>query len=124
MRNVMEYKGYRGTVVYEPDDEMYHGRLAGISDTIIYEGNTVEELETDFREAVEDYLETCKEIGKEPERPYSGRLVLSVSSELHASLAELAGRSGKNINEFIEELCERAVGGVAEPSEKYLNGQR
>ncbi len=82
MGNTMEFKGYRGTVVYEPDDEMYHGRLAGISDTITYEGNTAEELETDFREAVEDYLETCEEIGKKPEKPYFGQLVLSVSSEL------------------------------------------
>ena len=74
----MEYQGYRGTIVHEPDDKIYHGRIVGISDIITFEGATTEELEKDFQEAVEDYLETCREIGKEPEKPFSGQFVLSV----------------------------------------------
>lgn len=68
MREQLEYKGYTGSIEYSVEDSCFYGEVLGIADLISYEGNTKERLESDFREAVDEYLITCKEVGKEPER--------------------------------------------------------
>ncbi|QTA86034.1 type II toxin-antitoxin system HicB family antitoxin [Desulfonema magnum] len=69
MNNILKYKNYTGSVIFDPDDRIFHGRVLGIGDMIGFEGTSVGELEEDFRNAVDDYLETCREIGKTPEQP-------------------------------------------------------
>ncbi|MDR0935628.1 MAG: toxin-antitoxin system HicB family antitoxin [Oscillospiraceae bacterium] len=66
--NILEYKGYRGSAEYSAADKIFWGQLMGISDSVTYEGNNQSELQADFEAAVNDYLETCAEIGKPPER--------------------------------------------------------
>lgn len=67
MNNTMFYKGYVGTVNFDSEDRIFHGRGIGIADVIGFEGASVDELEADFQNAVGDYLETCRDIGKIPE---------------------------------------------------------
>ncbi|BCI68084.1 hypothetical protein AAJCM20276_27080 [Acetobacter aceti] len=65
----MTYKGYHARVEFEPNDGVFAGRLAGINDIITFEADNVKGLEEAFHEAVEDYLETCQSIGKDPQKP-------------------------------------------------------
>lgn len=53
----LQYRGYRGSVEYSVVDGVFHGKLTGIRDLVLYEGDTLESLEKDFRDAVDDYLE-------------------------------------------------------------------
>ena len=62
-----------------------------------------------FHEAVEDYLETCAEIGKQPQKPYSGRMMFRVSPEVHRQAALAAELSGKSLNQWAEEVLDRAA---------------
>jgi hypothetical protein len=39
---------------------------------------SVQELRTAFHEAVDDYLATCEKIGRPPQKPYSGKLMLRI----------------------------------------------
>jgi predicted HicB family RNase H-like nuclease len=107
MKNALKYKGYTGTVVFDSDDRIFHGRLMGITDMITFEGASVENLEEDFRSAVDEYLKTCKRIGREPEKPFSGRFMLRVPSELHCAIALRAKKERKSINAWIAEICEQ-----------------
>ena len=109
MSNVLNYKGYSALVEFDADDRIFFGRVAGIADGVSFHGDTVDDLISAFREAVEDYLESCGKIGKKPERPYSGSVMIRVSPELHARIALTAELAGKSINQFGEELFERAV---------------
>ncbi len=109
MRNVLRYKGYAGSVTFDADDKIFHGRVLGITDMIGFEGVSVDDLERDFREAVDDYLATCQEIGKEPEKPFSGRFNVRFPSELHCAIALKAKQQQKSINAWIAEVCEKAV---------------
>lgn len=61
----IEYKGYVGSIEYSSEDGVYHGKLLNIEDFINYEGYTVEELYQCYQEAVDDYIEFKKEVGKE-----------------------------------------------------------
>jgi len=67
MKNTLKYKGYTGNVNFDADDKIFHGRVLGITDVIGFEGASVSELEKDFREAIDDYLETCQKIGRIPQ---------------------------------------------------------
>lgn len=99
--STLEYNGYRGSVEFSQEDRVLHGRLLGIEDVISFEGGNVDELERAFREAVDDYLRFCEEIGKKPERAYSGRIPLRIGPELHRSLAALADASGCSLNAWL-----------------------
>lgn len=64
-----DYKGYFTLAEFSPEDDLYCGKLEGISDFVNFMGETPEKAEAAFREAVDDYLDFCKEVGKQPCRP-------------------------------------------------------
>ena len=97
-----KYKGYSGSVEFSPEDNCLFGKVQGLHKaTILYEGNSVDELRKDFEEGVDDYLSQCKERGVQPEKPYSGKLIVRMSSELHSRVAEAVAGSGTTINDFL-----------------------
>ena len=82
--NAMAYKGYAARVEYSDEDQCFVGHIAGIRDCIGFHSESVAGLRKAFKEAVEDYLETCAAVGKAPQKPYSGKLTLRLSPELRA----------------------------------------
>lgn len=99
----LEYKGYKGSVEYSKEDNCLCGKVQGMGNKalILYEGNTIDELRKDFEEGIDSYLEGCKEDGVEPVKPFSGKLNLRMTSELHARVAAFAASTGMTINDFI-----------------------
>ena len=65
----LEYKGYFGSVEYSAEDNLLCGEILGIRGLFMYHGETLHELQMDFKEAVESYLSFCEESGKEPQKP-------------------------------------------------------
>ena len=107
--NAFHYNGYVGTFEFEPDDDAFHGEVSGIRDVIHFTGRSVDELRQAFQEAVDDYVATCAEIGKSPEKPYSGRFMVRVSPELHRLTETAAKAMGKSLNAFAAEALELAA---------------
>lgn len=105
----LEYKGFKGTVKFSAEDDLFIGRVIGIKDFITFEGSTVIKLKKDFKNAIDFHIEICKKEGKELKKVYSGKVFLRVNPDLHAKIAETAGESGKSINEWGNELLEEAV---------------
>ena len=110
----LEYKGYKGSVEYSKEDNCLFGKVQGMSKALIlYEGQTLEELRKDFEAGVDSYLEGCKADGVEPAKPYSGRLNLRISSELHSRVAAFVAASGTTINDFINKAITNELKHVA-----------
>lgn len=110
MANFLKYNGYVGSVEFSPEDNCLYGRVQGLKGTLIsYEGSSVEEIRKDFENAVDSYLESCKERGIEPAKPYSGRLVLRMPSSLHYEIATAAANAGSTINDYINHALMREV---------------
>ena len=103
MTDILEYKNYFATVHFDADDEVFHGKIIGINDLVSFEGTTVKDLKIAFHEAVEDYLETCKELGKEPEKAYKGSFNVRIPSELHREAARMASLNNVSLNDFIRQ---------------------
>ena len=110
MSDILTYKGYSAKIEFDAEDRIFFGRLAGINDGVSFHAETVDELIDAFHEAVEDYHETCAKIGKQPEKAYSGKLMLRVDPVLHARLARAAELAGKSLNQLGVEALSRAVG--------------
>lgn len=64
-----------------------------------------------FEEAVDDYLETCKRLGREPQKTYSGTLSLRLEPTLHASVAAEAEAelAQKSINQWVSDILSQAA---------------
>lgn len=106
----MNHKGYTARIEYDDTLQAFHGRILGIRDVITFEGKSVKELEKAFCEAVEDYLDWCKEEGRRPEKPCSGRFNLRIDPALHRRAAIAAERQGQSLNAFVADSIERAIG--------------
>ena len=110
----LEYKGYKGSVEYSKEDDCLFGKVQGMSKALIlYEGQTLDELRMDFEAGVDSYLEGCRADGVEPAKPYSGRLNLRMSSELHSRVAAFVATTGTTINDFINKAIREELKHVA-----------
>ena len=109
MTNVMTYKGYSARIEYDGDDEIFFGKLAGIRNGIGFHADTVAELKTAFHEAVDDYVETCAKAGKEPQKPFSGKVMFRIDPETHRQAALAAELAGVSLNQWAEQVIEKAA---------------
>ena len=105
--NVMNYHGYAARIEYSDEDGLFIGHIAGIKDVVGFHGESVRELRDAFEEAVRDYLETCVKLGREPQKPYSGKLSLRLAPALHATVAVKAQLAKKSINQWVADVLDR-----------------
>jgi predicted HicB family RNase H-like nuclease len=105
----MVYKGYYGSVEFSDDDNIFFGRLINVNDRITYEGDSVNSLRKDFEESVDEYLETCSQIGKEPEKTYKGSFNIRITPSLHKQLAIYSATEGKTLNTIVAEAIQHYV---------------
>jgi len=109
MSNVLTYKGYSGSVEFSAEDNVFFGKIIGINDLVNFEGASVAELKTSFEEAVEDYLDTCKELNKEPEKTFKGSFNVRVPSDLHREAFVIAQKNNITLNELVKRSLKYAV---------------
>ena len=109
MSDLLSYKNYNGTVEFSKEDNCLFGKVIGIKSLISYGGASVKELEQDFHNAVDEYLEACKERNIEPEQPYKGTFNVRISPELPRTIAIYAMEHGKSLNAAVEEAIDNMV---------------
>lgn len=105
------YKGYNEIITYDSDDNIMAGKVFGISDYVGFHGESIDELEQKFHEAVDDYLALCKEAGKNPEKEFKGSFNVRIKPELHRDLAEEAATENISLNAAVEKAIEEFVKG-------------
>lgn len=108
-KNVLCYKGYYTRPEYKAEDQIIYGKILGIDDLIDFYADTAKEVEHEFHKAVDDYLEFCEEIGKEPQKAYSGSFNVRISKELHRDATICAQANNMTLNAFVEQSIRRSV---------------
>jgi predicted HicB family RNase H-like nuclease len=123
---MMEYKGYVGKIEFDDDAGIFHGEVLDTRDVITFQGRSVAELKSAFRESIDDYLAFCKERGEEPNKPFSGQFVTRIPPELHREVNLAASRSGKSLNAWVVEQLQDAVARIAPAKRAKIarNGKR
>ncbi len=113
---MMNYKGYIGFLRVDEDAGVLRGKVINTRDTITFQGKTVAEAKTAFRDSVDDYLEYCESLGEAPEKPFSGRFVVRIKPELHRRLAVIAQAKGQSLNKLITHQLHRLARRAGPPS--------
>lgn len=107
--NNMTHKGYSARIEYDDRDGVFTGRILGIADIIGFHGESVPALKKAFAEAVAHYLESCAHLGKEPQAPASGRLMLRISPEIHRAAIQAAQAEHTSLNQWAARVLGQAA---------------
>jgi predicted HicB family RNase H-like nuclease len=71
MSSTVHYRGFDGSIIHDEEDRLYHGKILGIRDMVIYHGDSPEEAERIFHQAVDEYLSDLEKDGKQPPVPFA-----------------------------------------------------
>lgn len=72
--SILEYKEFEGTAEVGVERGVCRGKLLFIDDLVTYQAESAKQLQVEFEAAVDDYLETCRLVGKAPQKPFRGAL--------------------------------------------------
>ena len=106
---MIEYKGYVGVFSFDSEIDAFCGTVTNTNDVITFYGSSIRELRKEMKTSIDEYLAFCKEQGKEPEKPFSGKIMIRTKPELHRRIAQEASRHQKSMNAFVQEILEDAV---------------
>ena len=109
MNDILQYKGYYASLHFSSEDDVFYGKILGIDDLVNFEGASVKELKKSFHEAVDDYLETCEQLGKEPNKTYKGSFNVRIPTDLHKAAAIFASVNNISLNDFIRTAINYAL---------------
>ena len=109
MKDVITYKDFIGSVHFSAEDSIFYGKIEGIEDLVTFEGNDVEGINIAFQEAVEDYIQLCKDNNKAIFKSYKGSFNVRVSPSLHQKAALLAKEAKVSLNNFVAEAIRLRV---------------
>lgn len=99
---MMKYKGYTGVLEIDEESSLIFGYVIGLRDGINFQGESVAEARRSFEESVDCYLKLCASRNEPPERPFSGKFLIRISSDLHRALVEEALARRTSLNSLIE----------------------
>ncbi|MCP3891673.1 MAG: type II toxin-antitoxin system HicB family antitoxin [Desulfobulbaceae bacterium] len=116
--NFFTHSGYTGSIEFDIDNEILFGKIQFINDVVTYEAIDLKELKAEFIAAVDDYLETCELIGREPQKAYKGTFNIRIGEELHRDAVSTAHNINQNLNEFCKEAIAQRVESVKKSTTK------
>lgn len=117
---ILRYKGYEATAELDLERGVCFGRVLFITDVVTFEAQSPKELLAEFEAAVDDYLETCAQLGREPRKPLSGSFNVRVSPESHRNARLRALRDGCSLNEIVCKALDCYLGLDSEYAKNYL----
>lgn len=93
------YKGYQASVEYE--DGSLFIKVLHIDDLLVAECESASEVEACARALIDDYIATCKELGRDPQKPFKGSFNVRMEPDLHRKSAMAAADMGISLNAWI-----------------------
>lgn len=109
MNSMLEYKGYHATIEYDAEDEIFVGEVFGITDSLNFHGNSIDELKNTFSQCIDNYLELCKKVGKNPDKEFKGTFNVRIPPELHKKAALAAAEQKITLNQYVVRAISKSV---------------
>lgn len=104
-----KFKDYIGSVEADIENEILFGKILFIDDVVTYEATDLPKLKIEFGAAVDDYLETCEQLDREPQKAYKGTFNVRIGETLHREAVKEAYKINKNLNEFCKEAISQRI---------------
>ena len=109
MKDTLIYKDFIGSAHFNAEEMVFYGKVEGISDLVTFEGKSVDELMNAFHEAVDDYIDLCKEVGKEALRSCKGSFNVRISPETHRRALQKALADGISLNKLVQRAIAKEI---------------
>ncbi|NBW01794.1 MAG: type II toxin-antitoxin system HicB family antitoxin [Betaproteobacteria bacterium] len=99
--DILKYKDYEGTAEIDMKRAICRGKILFINDLVTYEAQTPAELQAAFNAAVDDYLQTCKSLGRQPQKSLKGQFNVRMPPALHKAAAVRAAEENASLNDVV-----------------------
>lgn len=109
MKNIMKYKDFYASIHYEDETSTFWGKIEGIEDIISFEADSVEGLKKEFEEVVEEYMEDCKKMNKDPHKQYKGSFNVRIEPNLHQKAVQFSKAFNMSLNQFVEKAIREQI---------------
>lgn len=109
MTTILKYKDYQGSADVDLDRGVVVGKILFVTDLVTYEAETPKLVQAEFEAAVDDYLETCAALGKEPQKSFTGAFNVRIDPADHRAAAVLAACDGSSLNAIVAEAVHQYV---------------
>ena len=107
-RNPIRHSRLR--VVHDEEDKIFVGEVFGVTDSLNFHGCSISELEESFHNCIDNYINLCAQIGKEPEKEFSGSFNVRTTPALHKEASEYAAENGITLNQVVSKAIEVFLG--------------
>jgi len=107
--NLMEIKGYKAIIQFDPEIEMFRGEFTGLNGGADFYAKDIDSLKEEGKLSLEIFLKACKKRGIQPRKEYSGKFNLRVPAKLHAEIASRAAATGKSLNQWLVDLLSKHI---------------
>lgn len=102
--STVKYKDYQGAVTFQ--DGRLFIQILHIDDLISTECDSASKVQEAFEDLVDDYIDSCKELGQEPNKPFKGSFNVRIDPALHREAALAAADHDESLNSWIERAIE------------------
>lgn len=109
MSAMKEYKGYHAIIEFDAEDNLLVGKVFGISDSLNFHATSVDQIDEMFHRCIDNYLDMCKQMGKEPNKEFKGSFNVRISPELHRNAALEAAKQKITLNQFVCNAIKKSV---------------
>jgi predicted HicB family RNase H-like nuclease len=99
--DILKYKDYEGTAELDMDRQVCRGKILFINDLVTYETDTPANLQKEFEAAVDDYIETCASLGREPQKPLKGQFNVRIPPTMHKDAVLRAVADNVKLNDVV-----------------------
>ena len=107
--DVLNYKGFIGSVRFSAQDDVFFGKVEGVNDLITFEGNSVQELKDAFRYVIDEHINDCENENIPIEKSYRGSFNIRLTPDLHRRAAIKAKSQGSTLNSFVRRAIEQKL---------------
>lgn len=98
---ILKYKDYEGTAEIDVTRLVCRGKILFIDDLVTYEAISPADLQKEFQAAVDDYIETCALLSREPKKPLRGQFNVRIPPVLHKEAVLRAVTDGVSLNDVV-----------------------
>jgi len=109
MKNVMDIKGYKALIAFDPETNLFRGEFIDLNGNADFYATDVKSLHREGEISLKVFLDLCREDGVEPRKNYSGKLMVRLPAELHERAAASAASKGKSLNAWLAEVVAQAA---------------
>ncbi|MDD5267810.1 MAG: type II toxin-antitoxin system HicB family antitoxin [Methylococcales bacterium] len=109
MINQMTINGVKAVITYDSDIDLFRGEFVGLNGGADFYAADAEGLRREGEISLKVFMDACKEDGVEPFKTYSGKFVLRIPPEDHATVSRAAIAAGKSLNQWAVEVLKQAA---------------